>query len=203
MCSPYILLFGGGLVAAIASGRPGRASAGLTWSSPQSAASLAFLALAAGPAARSGTGGAGRPRCRFVAGEHGGATLCPGAQRMWGAARARGGASSPGTREHGRGPQERSIGGWRALSFDGVSARGWLWVGRRGRSRRGGVWAFLVSVSEGVGAEAAGVLIVERIAARQTGLKLIEPLYASAPREESTSAHEPGHCFSVYSGSAI
>ena len=103
---------GVGLVAAIASGRPGRASAGLTWSSPQSAASLAFLALAAGPAARSGTGGAGRPRCRFVAGGHGGATLCPDAQRMWGAARARGGASSPGTREHGRGPQERSAGGW-------------------------------------------------------------------------------------------
>ncbi len=51
----HIVDRGGGLVAAIASGRPGRAPAGLTWSSPQSD----FGALLSWPGPGGGADGSG------------------------------------------------------------------------------------------------------------------------------------------------
>jgi hypothetical protein len=83
---------------------------------------------------------------------------------MWGAARARGGALLPGTREHDTEGSSGALGGWR-VSFGGFGARGSAWVRRRGRTR-GGVRMLgdrlRFFLSDGGGAEAAGVSVVER-----------------------------------------
>ncbi len=124
------------MVAAIAPGRPGRASAGrvlmhgrrssgmsrrlrLRVEGPQAAASLAFLALAA-RGWRLGDG-RGRPRSGVslsLGGIWRGHVARPGTQRMWGARRAGAGwrAASRDVRtlEHDRGAMQVSFGGFGA-----------------------------------------------------------------------------------------
>jgi hypothetical protein len=121
----------------------------------------------------SGTGGGwgegASPRCRGVAGPG-----RPGTQGMWGEARARGGAPSPGTREHDRGPQEVALGGCRPAGGRSVNGPGLINARDRGSESEGGggiggvasggseIACVFSSVSEGGGAEAAGVSVVER-----------------------------------------
>ncbi len=141
---------------------------------PQSAASLAFPALVVRGWRLGDVRAAGGRRLRcgqealIVAGGRGGAALRPGAQRMWGAARAQGCAPPRGTREYDRGPQGRSAGGGcRSAGSVAWCARLCVSGGRRGRTQRGGVWGSEIAcvssaVREGGGAEAAGFSVVER-----------------------------------------